>query len=39
MIEVEEDYAGFINIDIRNMEYGKLELSQTGLIYRIIYSL
>ena len=39
LIEVEGYYVGFIVIDIRKTDYGKLKLSQTGIIDRILDAL
>ncbi|GFH61161.1 hypothetical protein CTEN210_17637 [Chaetoceros tenuissimus] len=39
IIEVEEDYAGFLGIDITRHDDGRIELTQTGLIQRILDAL
>jgi hypothetical protein len=39
LIKVEDDYAGFLGIDIRRNEDGTIELLQTGLIDRILAAL
>eukprot|EP00957_Ditylum_brightwellii_P065890 4996917-Ditylum_brightwellii.AAC.3 len=39
IIEVEEDYAGFLGIDIARHDNGRIELTQTGSIQQILDAL